>query len=111
MQPPTQVEVRRIDHLLRPEAVSIGLLKLDVEGYECKALAGLGELASHVNVLRTEVAPHILRGHDCSTEQIMQQLHSIFGDGVYDHLGKKFDNGRVPFKPGESGFAEVFGFK
>ena len=93
--PPEKIEVRRIDGLFNPK-IEIALFKLDVEGFECKALAGMGNLLSRVNIMRTEVAPHILRGHGCDTAPLMQQLQTAFPNDVYDHLGVQYSDGGVP---------------
>lgn len=64
------VPIRRGDDLLA--AVRPSLIKLDIEGYEAKALAGLEEtVRAHKPVIITEVAPALLGACSSSVEELM----------------------------------------
>jgi hypothetical protein len=106
--PPSKITVRRLDAVLHP-SIDVALFKLDVEGFECKALDGMGVLLQRVNILRTEVAPHLLTPHGCATAGLMDRLRKAFSR-VLDVNGKAFANGALPFQNDAPGFAEVLGF-
>ena len=47
--------------------LSIPLVKLDIQGYECNALEGFGQaIASHIQTIKFEVAPEHLKAQHCN---------------------------------------------
>jgi hypothetical protein len=49
------VHVERLDSILIPKDMKIGLLKMDVQGFECRALEGMGDdVAGIIDVMKFE---------------------------------------------------------
>ena len=71
------IDVRQLDALLwRQPPPAIALLKLDVEGYECKAVQGMRRLlaARAVRVIKVEVFDGPLRAQGCSGVELQRAL-------------------------------------
>ena len=77
--------VRRLDDVLWPEASrarepppTVALLKLDVEGFECKSLQGARLLLREraIRFVKTEVFEYGLRQQGCSGVELQQMLAS-----------------------------------
>lgn len=61
-----KVFVERMDTLLDASAIdNIRLVKMDCQGFECKAVDGWGALANKMQVLKFEAAPKWLNAHGC----------------------------------------------
>ena len=79
-----RILVRRLDDVLWPEASraqgepppTVALLKLDVEGFECKSLQGARLLLREraIRFVKTEVFEYGLRQQGCSGVQLQQML-------------------------------------
>jgi len=82
------IPVERLDSIVSEEA-HIELLKLDVEGYECKVLEGMGTLLKRTQTISTEVNDHYLKRNDCSKD-----LYHCMLEGsdfvIYDKIADLF---------------------
>jgi len=81
-KPPQAIVVRTMDDVLWPRSQrsllppTVSLLKLDVEGYECKALQGMAALlaARAIRLIKTEVFEYGLRAQGCSAIELQRSL-------------------------------------
>eukprot|EP00965_Chrysotila_dentata_P075267 2486181-Pleurochrysis_carterae.AAC.10 len=81
-EPPETIVVRMLDDVLWPRGQrwmrppTVGLLKLDVEGYECLALRGMRALlaARAIRSIKTEVFEYSLRAQGCSAVELQHML-------------------------------------
>ena len=71
---PIQVSVERLDSLLNSNSVTIPLFKMDIQGFECRALDGMTSLLSRIDTIRTEVAPPFLLEQGCSPEGLKSRF-------------------------------------
>jgi len=74
------IHVERLDNILNSEELSgnnIRVMKIDVEGFECHVLDGMGtEILSHVDKIHTEVSAGDLEQHGCSSTEYIQKLQN-----------------------------------
>lgn len=90
--------VARLDQLLESmELRKIALLKMDIEGYEYKALVGLGDAISRVQVLTCEINHKFLEQCGASAEAIFSYMHrrgfqSFCADSQSDDRWMPFDH-------------------
>ena len=78
------VHVERLDSILKSENIYINLVKMDVQGFECKVLEGMGpELAKKIDIIKFEWAKKWLLGQEC--HDLLPRLRD-FGFEIY----KKF---------------------
>jgi len=71
---PHDVMVLPVDAVLPPAALVARLIKLDVEGYECRALLGMPRLLSRSCSIFTETVEMHLRRQNCSKDGLLRQL-------------------------------------
>ena len=77
-----EVEVRTLDSLVAGRGVrNIGLVKFDVEGFECKALEGGSAVMRHAQTVMAEADPGLLGLQGCSLKGLHGMLHG-FGFNV-----------------------------
>lgn len=66
--------VERLDDIFNMDEVVIPLLKIDIEGFECKALDGMASLLSTVDSIKTElIGPHLER-QGCTVEGLTSRI-------------------------------------
>jgi len=53
------------------------VVKLDVQGFECRAIDGMGQLLQQAQVLRVELADRWLRAQGCSSLEALKKLQSL----------------------------------
>ena len=76
-----QILVSTLDSRMWPDSTApaprIALLKMDVQGYECRLLAGAQRLlaARAIRTVKLEVAPRWLRKQGCSAMELYTKLH------------------------------------
>lgn len=70
------IETRALDELMNASRER-RLLKLDVQGYECRALQGMTKMMASVHTIKVEAADRWLRGHGCSSNQLLDILSSF----------------------------------
>ena len=76
-----QILVSTLDSQMWPDSTApaprIALLKMDVQGYECRLLAGAQRLlaARAIRTVKLEVAPRWLRKQGCSAMELYTKLH------------------------------------
>jgi FkbM family methyltransferase len=87
------VEVVRLDDLLRDKVTRIDLMKLDVEGYEAQVLDGFREtLARDRPLLLIEFSPPLLRRCGTRPEELLATLQSIYPEILlFDDAGRPPD--------------------
>ena len=66
------IETHALDDLM--DASHQRLLKLDVQGYECRALQGMARMLASVRTVKAEAADRWLRGHGCSSARLLDIL-------------------------------------
>ena len=77
-----EVEVRTLDSLVAGRGVrNIGLVKFDVQGFECKALEGGSAVMRHAQTVMAEADPGLLGLQGCSLKGLHGMLHG-FGFNV-----------------------------
>jgi FkbM family methyltransferase len=57
--------VEQLDDIFNLDEVVIPLLKMDIQGFECKALDGMTSLLSTVDLIFTEADQALLQGQGC----------------------------------------------
>jgi len=85
------INVERLDSLLSSNNLNVGLMKMDVQGFECKFLEGTGEeIMKKVDKIKFEFASHWLKNHDCT--DLLPRLRN-YGFDIFnaDEGGTKFD--------------------
>lgn len=81
------IHVRRLDDVFAP-TLTAPLMKMDVEGYECKAAAGMPKLLTRVQTLKTEVNQNALRSQKCSGEGLLKLLEKSGYSAPLDEAGQ-----------------------
>jgi len=102
---PQSILVRQLDDVLWPASQrsqpppAIALLKLDVEGYECKALQGMQQLLGvhAIRVIKVEVFEYSLRAQGCSAVELQRMLDRA-GFHLYVKPPRGMD-GQAPHSP------------
>jgi FkbM family methyltransferase len=93
----------RISHLASPShlashqdgVLSIRLMKLDAQGFECRVLDGMRQLLERgqVHALKTEVSRRHLQAQGCSESELLERLrrsfHVVRSEDVRHHKHKK----------------------
>ena len=69
----TTVTVVRADDVL-PAGLQVGLLKMDIQGFECQALDGMPSTLQRVLTIKTEIAPVHLTAQNCSARGLRNRL-------------------------------------
>lgn len=75
---PIAIHIHRYSALVDTDT-SVGLLKLDAQGFECNILRGMGKAIDRIKVIFTEIANLWLSGHDNCSDKIFFDL--LQGDG------------------------------
>ena len=70
---PVKVCVERIDDIFSGNNIIIPLVKLDIQGYECKALSGMQNLLKSARIVTTEVDKIMEKSFGCSQQAIAEQ--------------------------------------
>ena len=69
--------VQRLDHVLNTSQLErINFLKMDIEGFEHKAILGMGSLLNQIDILTCEVDPNFLRQCGSSANELFDSLLS-----------------------------------
>lgn len=66
--------------ILHPDSAQAPLTvfaKIDVQGFECRALDGMQKLFRHVQVLRIELADRWLKAQGCSSTELLGKLREL----------------------------------
>ena len=77
------IEVRKLDFVLSAQSFtrsySISMLKVDVQGFECRALSGMTSivLAGAVSTMTIELANGWLSAQGCSAQLALKQMRSL----------------------------------
>ena len=103
------VEVVRLDDLLRDRVTRVDLMKVDVEGYEGQVLDGFREtLARDRPTLLIEFSPQLLRRCGTRPEDLLATLQSIYPEILlFDDAGRPPD--RVDARVAQSLLAATAG--
>jgi FkbM family methyltransferase len=56
---------------------AVPLVKLDVQGFECRAIDGMLKLLQRANTLRVELADRWLRAHGCSPSEALLKMERL----------------------------------
>ena len=72
--------------ILQPR-VNLALMRLDVAGYECKVLEGMGALGGRALVIKTTLDIALLKGYKCSNSDLIQRLNDLGFKGRKPLLG------------------------
>ena len=76
-----EVHVERLDSILDAKNLHIPLVKLDVQGFECHVMEGMGsEIAQTINTIKFEFATPWLDGQNCSN--LLSRMRE-FGFDIY----------------------------
>jgi len=73
--PVINIPVERLDSIVSIEA-NVELVKMDVEGYECNAVEGMGILIHKTHIIYSEVNDHYLQRNKCSKLSYHSMLES-----------------------------------
>lgn len=92
-----QVPVTRLDALL-PAFIGdkrVNLLKIDVEGFECRVLEGLSGIADRVDKIYFEISEAMLNRYGFSCADLLSKIQA-YGFDIYDADGQRVEaTGRV----------------
>ncbi len=92
MKEPVDIFVERIDSLLS-DNVSILLMKLDVQGFECKMLDGMSPvIAANINQIKFEIAENWLDQQGCT--DLLPRLRNL-GFVITESTGKVIESSSV----------------
>jgi len=72
--PPEHIQIKALDSLNVANHLDIPLMKMDIQGFECKAIAGMPQTLSKVRNVFTEVAPRWLQAQNCSGSELVNML-------------------------------------
>ena len=72
-----EVETRTLDDMMKAAHKKTRLLKLDVQGYECRALQGMTALIKSVHTVKVEAADRWLQGCGCSSKELLTILSDL----------------------------------
>ena len=72
--PPEHIQIKALDFLNVVNHLDIPLMKMDVQGFECKALAGMPQTLSKVRSIFTEVARRWLQAQNCTEAELFNIL-------------------------------------
>ena len=80
------VHVERVDSILAADNMKIGLMKMDAQGFECRIVEGMGEVAGIIDVMKFEYSYPFLHSHGCF--DLLSQLMNNFDiyTGYYDGM-------------------------
>eukprot|EP00814_Leptocylindrus_danicus_P017324 CAMPEP_0116013202 /NCGR_PEP_ID=MMETSP0321-20121206/5589_1 /TAXON_ID=163516 /ORGANISM="Leptocylindrus danicus var. danicus, Strain B650" /LENGTH=371 /DNA_ID=CAMNT_0003482713 /DNA_START=387 /DNA_END=1502 /DNA_ORIENTATION=- len=79
------INVERLDSILR-DNFEIKSVKLDVQGFECNVLNGMGSgIASSIDTIKFELSGKWLRGQGCTETRLLKQFFD-FGFFLYRHF-------------------------
>lgn len=71
------VEVAPLDEVYFLESRRFPVVKMDVQGFECRALRGMRALLRTTHTLRVELADRWLRAQGCSVPEALALLHEL----------------------------------
>lgn len=84
------VHVERLDSILAASKMKIGLMKMDAQGFECRIVEGMGDVAEIIDVMKFEYAYPWLHSHGCFdlVSLLMKNfdIYTGFHDGVFSGL-------------------------
>lgn len=91
---PTRVYVERLDDIFKTDDnknnnLVIPLVKMDIQGYECKALSGMPNLLKSVHTITTEADKFWKTGHGCSPENLKNYLGNFNVKGGYQVVARR----------------------
>jgi FkbM family methyltransferase len=83
------IHVERLDSVLSNHGSKVRLMKMDVQGFECKTVEGMGQdLANKVDQIKFEYAKHWLSSHNCN--DLLPKLRN-YGFEIFQQDGQKVD--------------------
>jgi len=65
------VQIERLDDILDTQVTGVGLIKMDVEGFECSVMDGMPNTLQNTKVMQTEVAHNLLKGFEGCSDAIL----------------------------------------
>jgi FkbM family methyltransferase len=68
------IYVERLNDIFNMDKVVIPLMKMDIQGFECKALDGMTSMLPAVDILHTELDGDLLRGQGCSVQEMTNRI-------------------------------------
>ncbi len=90
------VHVERLDSILAADKMKIGLMKMDAQGFECRIVEGMGEVAEIIDVMKFEYAYPWLRSHGCFDLVSLLiknfDVYTGFQDGNFSGLTNDIDS-------------------
>jgi FkbM family methyltransferase len=71
-----KIYVERLNDIFDMDKVVIPLMKMDIQGFECKALDGMTSLLPAVDILHTELDAVFLKNQGCSPQAMTMRIAS-----------------------------------
>jgi FkbM family methyltransferase len=75
---PTSIFVERLNDIFNADEVVIPLMKMDIQGFECKAWDGMSSILPVVDIIKTEAERKFLIGQGCRPQELRKRI-SIAG--------------------------------
>mmetsp|Transcript_24761 Transcript_24761/g.53598 ORF Transcript_24761/g.53598 Transcript_24761/m.53598 type:complete len:357 (+) Transcript_24761:188-1258(+) len=88
--PPVQISVEALDDLidLNDGDVAFPLIKMDVQGFECRVIDGMRKVLGATSSVKSEAESKLLAANGCSVEGMLQRLRDArFADTELDKSG------------------------
>merc|ERR1712157_15039 len=74
---PESVHIERLDSILDSKKFNVPVMKIDVEGFECNVIDGMGSiLTDSVHIIHAEVFGDDLERFSCSSDDYMKKLQA-----------------------------------
>lgn len=88
--PPVQISIEALDDLvdLNDGDVAFPLIKLDVQGFECRVIDGMKKVLGAASSVKSEAEPKLLGVNGCSVEGMLRRFRDAgFADTELDKTG------------------------